>query len=179
MSTDFLSQRPTTDEYFEYYDTYIRLVPNGDIVQLGAAQLRSVSSILAGISERDAEIIHAPYAWTIKQVLGHIIDAERIFADRLHRISSGDLQPQLGMDQDVYVKGQDFSTPLLSSLAEEWQMCRQANLLLMKRIRPESWNICGTASGYSVTVRALAWMIVGHVIHHMNIVEKRLNQQAV
>ena len=175
MSVNTLAQRPTTDEYFTFYESYIRLVPDGDVIQLATDQLTNVASILAGISEDDAAIIHQPYTWTIKQVLGHIIDAERIFADRLHRISAGDSQPQLGMDQDIYVKGQDFRSPRLSSLAEEWQFCRRGNLLLMQRIQPESWNIHGTASGYPVTVRALAWMIVGHVIHHMDIVVKRLN----
>lgn len=175
MSTHRLSQRPTSDEYFEYYHAYIRLVPDGDIIETASAQLERISAILADVSEDDSQVIHAPYTWTVRQVVGHIIDAERIFADRLHRISAGDPQPQLGMDQDIYVSGNDYATPLLTSLVEEWQLCRQANLLLMKRIRPDAWNIRGSASGYPVTVRALAWMIVGHVTHHMNIVGNRLN----
>jgi uncharacterized damage-inducible protein DinB len=178
MSTHCLSQRPTSDEYFEFYHTYIRLVPDGHIIETASAQLERVSGILADVSEDDSKVIHAPYTWTIRQVLGHIIDAERIFADRLHRISSGDPQPQLGMDQDLYVNGQDFATPLLSSLAEEWQSLRRANILLMSRIRIDAWSFIGSASGYPVTVRALAWMIVGHVTHHMNIVCKRLDVAA-
>ena len=175
MSTPYLSQRPAVDEYFEYYDKYIRLVPDGDVIQTASKQLNDASLTLREITEQDSTILHAPYTWTIKQVLGHVIDAERIFADRLHRISAGDPQPQLGMDQDIFVSGNDYVTPLLSSLVEEWQHCRQANLLLMKRIRPDAWTIRGSASGYPVTVRALAWMIVGHVSHHMNIVCQRLN----
>ncbi len=175
MSASSLSQRPTSDEYFEFYNTYIRLVPNGDILQHAVNQLETVSATLKNIAEVDSTVLHAPYTWTIRQVMGHIIDAERIFADRLHRISCGDPQPQPGMDQDLYIQGQDLSSPLLSSLADEWQLLRRANILLMQRIRPDAWPIQGTASGYPVTARALAWMLVGHVTHHMNIVSKRLN----
>lgn len=174
MSNLGLSQRPEKDEYFEYYETYIRLVPNGDILQTASTQLRNISAILAAIPDEAASQVHAPYTWTIAQVLGHIIDAERIFADRLHRISSGDPQPQPGMDQDLYINGQDFTIPRLSSLAEEWSCLRQANILLIRRIRPDAWSNRGTASGYTVTPRALAWMLVGHVTHHMTIVCKRL-----
>ncbi len=175
MSTHCLSQRPTSDQYFEYYHTYIRLVPDGDIIETASAQLERVAGILTDIYEDDSQVIHAPYMWTIRQVLGHIIDVERIFADRLHRISSGDPQPQPGMDQDLYVNGQDFSSPTLAALADEWQLLRRANLLLLKRIRSDAWSIQGSASGYPVTVRALAWMLVGHVSHHMKIVCKRLS----
>jgi uncharacterized damage-inducible protein DinB len=175
MSIHQYSQRPTSEEYFEYYEKYISLVPDGDIIQSAGTQLESVTKILSGISEGDSTVLHAPYTWTIRQVLGHIIDVERIFADRLHRISSGDPQPQLGMDQDLYVNGQDFSSPLLSSLAEEWHALRRANVLLIARMRPEAWAIQGNASGYPVTARALAWMLVGHVTHHMKIVRKRLD----
>lgn len=173
MSASQFSQRPKRDEYFEYYETYIRLVPDGDIIQTATTQLDGITAVLARIPDEDSSKIHAPYTWTIGQVLGHIIDAERIFADRLHRISSGDPQPQPGMDQNIYINGQDFLTPRLSSLAEEWNLLRRANILLMKRIRPDAWSIHGTASGYTVTPRALAWMLVGHVTHHMNIVCQR------
>jgi uncharacterized damage-inducible protein DinB len=168
------TRRPSSDEYFEYYQTYIGKVPDGDIQQMASQQLQDMPRALANVSEQDAVTVQAPYTWTLKQVVGHIIDAERIFADRLHRIACGDTQPQPGMDQNAYVAASDYESPSLSDLVEEWRLCRGANLLLLKRLLPESWNNRGTASGYTVTVRALAWMLVGHVIHHMNIVEKRM-----
>lgn len=167
-------RRPGRDEYFEYYDTYVRLVPDGEIPELLKSQIDDLRSYFATVSEANASVLHKPYTWTIKQVVGHMIDAERIFADRLHRFASGDKQPQPGMDQDPYVASQDYESPSLKSLVDELLHCRQANLLLIHRLRPEAWDNRGVASGHTVSVRALAWILAGHIIHHMNIIRKRL-----
>jgi DinB superfamily len=169
-----MSPRPTTDEYFEYYATYINQVPDGDILQLAERQVSEMREFLGGISEAESMVVHPPYTWTIKQVVGHMIDAERIFADRLHRISSGDPQPQPGMDQDPYVANHDYEEPTLQVLLEELLLCRQANLLLIRRLKPTAWDVRGVASGYTFTVRALVWILVGHITHHLKIVRKRI-----
>lgn len=168
------SMRPTQDEYFAYYDTYISKVPAGNIIQQLEAQLAEVRSSLGSLSNDEAEKIHPPYTWTIKQVTGHLIDAERIFADRLHRFAMGEQQAQPGMDQDIYVSSADYRSVSLHALIEELLHCRQANILLLKRLTPEAWSRQGIASGYAVTVRALAWMLAGHIIHHLRIVKQRL-----
>ena len=170
------STRPTHDEYFEYYDTYVSKVPDGNIIQLLEEQLTEVRSLLDALSEEEAETIHPPYTWTIKQVTGHLIDTERIFADRLHRFAMGEQQEQPGMDQDIYIASADYRAVSLRALVDELLHCRQANILLLKRLTPEAWSRRGIASGYAVTVRALAWMLAGHIIHHLRIVQKRLGK---
>ena len=168
--------RPTQDEYFSYYDTYVSKVPDGNIIQRLEDQLSEVRSLLDAVPEEEAEKIHPPYTWTIKQVTGHLIDTERIFADRLHRFAMGEQQEQPGMDQDIYIASADYHSVALPALMEELLHCRQANLLLLKRLTPEAWSRHGIASGHPVTVRALAWMLAGHIIHHLRIVQKRLGK---
>lgn len=170
------STRPTQDEYFAYYDTYISKVPDGNIIARLEEQLTEVRSLLGRLSDEETDKIHPPYTWTIKQVTGHLIDAERIFADRLHRFAMGERQEQPGMDQDVYIASADYHSVSLHALMDELLHCRQANILLLKRLTPEAWSRQGIASGYSVTVRALAWMLAGHIIHHLRIVQKRLGK---
>ena len=169
-----LSERPTDSEYADYYGGYIGQVPGYQCAALLESQVTELKKFFESVSEADATIVHPPYRWTIKQVVGHMIDAERIFADRLHRFSSGDPQSQPGMDQDLYVTNHDYESPTLAVLVEEFLYCRRANLLLIQRLRPKAFDLRGTASGHSFTVRALAWILVGHVIHHMKIVRKRL-----
>ncbi|MCC6507542.1 MAG: DinB family protein [Pirellulaceae bacterium] len=166
--------RPKADEYFEYYDTYISKVPDGNIVEQLRDQVAEIEALFRPISEEVAQQIHPPYTWTIKQVMGHLIDTERIFADRLHKFAMGETQAQPGMDQDVYVASADYGSVTLSALVDELVHCRRANSLLVQRLTEEAWNRRGTASGHAVTVRALAWMLVGHVIHHAQIVTIRL-----
>ncbi len=175
MSTKTDAARPpATDEYFNYYKTYIQLVPDGDLLKLAEQQIGELSSFFQNVSESDSMTIHAPYLWSIKQVVGHLIDAERIFANRLHRFASGDLQALPGMNQDPYITNNDYETPSLKSLVDELLFCRQANLLLLRRIKPQSWDNVGVASDHPITVRALAYIMVGHIIHHMQIVRRRL-----
>ena len=167
---------PKPDEYFQYYGKYVSQVPPGDLLALAEAQVPELRQFFSSVAERDAVICHTPCTWTIRQVVGHMIDAERVFADRLHRFASGDLQPIPGIDQDVYVAGSDYETPALQSLVEELLLCRQANVLLLHRIKPEAWDHRGVASDHPVTVRALAWILVGHINHHMRIVRTRLGR---
>lgn len=169
-------RRPDRDEYFEYYDKYIQQVPPGEFFAVLSAQTSELETFLRTVTESEATVLHAPYTWTLKQVVGHLIDVERIFSDRLLRIASGDEQPQPGMDQDLYVRNSDYEAPTWSALVDELLHCRRANVLLLNRLTPTAWDRHGTASGYPVTVRALAWMLIGHVEHHAAIMRKRLSK---
>ncbi len=166
--------RPANDEYREYYGTYINRVPDGDLLMLLDTQVGELHEVLDPVTERQATTIHEPYAWTIKQVVGHLIDCERVFGNRIHRFASGDFQPVPGIDQDLYVANNDYQTPTLASLVKEMECCRNANVLMLQRIHSEAWDNRGTADGNSVSVRALAWILAGHVIHHLEIVRGRL-----
>lgn len=171
-----IDRRPDPNEYFEYYETYIGLVPNGQCLALLESQVAQLRDFFATVSESQSLALHEPYTWTIRQVVGHLIDAERIFAERLHHFAFNDLQPMNGMKQDEYVANGDYQTPELKTLVAELLLCRQANTLLVQRIKPSAWDNRGLASGYEVSVRALVWMLVGHIIHHMKIVERRIEQ---
>ncbi len=165
---------PAADEHHEYYSTYIRLVPQGELSAFMKEQIADFRSVLDNVSSDEAVRLHDPYTWTIKQVVGHLIDCERIFGNRLHRFASGDDKPLPGMDQNPYVANNDYDSPALASLVDELEYCRRANVLLLQRIKPESWNNRGLADGNPITVRALAYILAGHIIYHMKIVRKRL-----
>lgn len=171
---ELASVRPGKDEYFEYYETYISKVPDGNVLDRLVQQIDELQRFFSRLSEEQGNVVHSPYKWSVKQVAGHLIDGERIFADRLHRFALGETQEQPGMDQDVYMAGADYDRVSLAAVIEELVHCRQANVLLIKRIRPEAWSHVGVASGHAVSVRALAWMLAGHVTHHFRILEQRL-----
>lgn len=168
------SHRPAKDEYAEFYETYVRLVPDADLRDILSQQMDVIQAELNPIDEPTASMIHPPYTWTIKQVVGHLIDCERVFADRLHRFACGDEQPLPGIDQDRYVANQDFETVGLAELTTELLHLRQANLLLLRRIPDEAWDRRGTASDVSFTVRSLACIMAGHIIHHIKIIKSRV-----
>ena len=176
MTQQPITRRPGTDEYFEYYGKYVDQVPEGDLHTMLEAQVPELRSFFSHVAESDASIPHAPYTWTIKQVIGHMIDAERIFAERLHHFASGDFQPIPGMDQDIYVAAYDYAKPTLQSLVDELLLCRQSTALLVRRLPPHAWDNRGIASDHPITVRALAWILVGHINHHMSIISIRLGR---
>ncbi len=169
-----LSKRPETDEFAEYYGLYIGLVPDGNIVDLMKSQVVEIESLFENISEADASILHSPYTWTIKQVVGHLIDVERVFAYRALRFASADNRPILGMEQNPWVDNTDYESPTLKSLVEELVACRKANQLFFARLQPATWNLKGPADGNEMSVRALAYCLVGHIIHHTEIVKNRV-----
>ena len=169
------TRRPATDEYFEYYHAYVQHVPDGDLLSLCKMQIDELDEFFKGVSDADASIVHEPYNWTIKQVVGHLIDTEKIFGNRLHRFASGDFQELPGMDQNPYVDSQDYTLLDLKVLVQELLCCRQANLFYLQRIAPETWDNRGIASDQPITVRALAYILAGHINYHMEIVRKRLS----
>ncbi|MFO0941841.1 MAG: DinB family protein [Pirellulales bacterium] len=169
-------RRPNPDEFNEYYNTYISRVAEGRCLATLSNQVDELESFFRSITAEQAVTLHPPYTWTIKQVVGHLIDTERIFSERLHHFAFADFQPLPGMNQDDYIKNGDYERPALEELVAEMLLLRRANLLLIKRIKPEDFDRRGQASGYDVTVRALAWMLAGHVVYHMEIVRKRLGR---
>ena len=164
---------PAADEFNPYYGKYISLVTASDLLANMEAQLRDFSAILSPLSETDADLRYAPDKWSIKELFGHVIDTERIFAYRALRISRNDSTPLPGFEQDDYVRSSPAARSPLAALLEEFGYVRNSNLSLFKNLDQDAWMRRGTASGYTVTVRALAYIIVGHVSHHRNILEQR------
>lgn len=166
-------ERPQSSEYAPYYGTYIRQVPDGDYLEILETQLRDTTRLLGPLTEKQAEFRYAPGKWSIKEVLGHVNDAERIFSVRLLRIARGDETPLPGFEQDDYVKTANSSAQKLSSLLEEFAAVRRATIALVRSLDDSSWLRHGTASGHGVTAIAQAFIIAGHAIHHQRILAER------
>src|SRR5690348_12619159 len=132
--------RPSSREYAPYYEKYIALVPEGDIVTSLERQLDTTLTLLRGIGEAEASRRYAPDKWSIKEVVGHLIDSERVFAYRALRIARNDQTPLSGFEQDDYVRAANFDTRQLTDLAEEFEHVRRANVHLLKALNEEAWG---------------------------------------
>ena len=164
--------RPQQDEYALYYGKYIDLVPSGDFLEILQDQRRELVGLLSRLSDQQAEFRYAPEKWSIKEVLGHITDAERIFAYRLLRIARGDQTPLASVEQDGYIKNGNFAARGLSDLLEEFSAVREATICLVRSLDHDAWLRRGTASQKEISVFALAFIIAGHERHHRIILEK-------
>lgn len=169
--------RPAPSEYAPYYGNYIANVAGENVLATLEAQGRDVEAFLRSVPESQATILHAPYTWTIKQVVGHLIDAERIFAYRALRFARGDTQPLPGFDENGYVPIAEFERLALTDLADEFAAVRRSTILLFKHLPDDCWTRQGVASGSPMSVRAAAFTIAGHVDHHLAIVRKRIGKQ--
>lgn len=169
--------RPEADEYSPYYGKYIELVPTADVTTTLSRQLEETLLLLRSIPEERAGHRYAPDKWSIKELVGHLIDGERIFAYRALRFARGDETPLPGFDQDDYVKGANFDRRPLSELAEELAHVRQSTLSLLRSLDGEGWLRRGKANDQEVSVRALAYIMAGHETHHMRILRERYLQQ--
>ena len=170
--------RPDETEYLSYYGRYISLVPDGDILSMLSRQLDETLALLQSIPEERAGFRYAPDKWSIKQLVGHVIDTERIFAYRALRFARNDDTPLSGYEQDDYVRNSSFDDYPLAELSEEFANVRRANLFLFKHLSEEAWLRRGSASESEVSVRALAYILAGHELHHTAILRARYLSQA-
>lgn len=161
-------QRPQIDEYNEFYGGYVGRVPEGaDILALLSGQPEALRALLQNITDEQASIRPAPAEWSVKEVLGHVADTERVFAYRLLRIARGDQTALPGFDQDEFVNGTDFNRRSLANLLDEFELQRRANLLLAASLTVEEIDRRGVASGNPISVRAVLYILAGHVQHHI------------
>jgi uncharacterized damage-inducible protein DinB len=165
--------RPPASEYAPYYGKYIALVPEGDIVATLQRQLETTLAVLRGIDEADAGKRYAEGKWSIKEVVGHLIDSERVFAYRALRFARNDQTPLAGFEQDDYVVAADFDARTLADLAEEFEQVRRATIHLFKSLSADAWSRTGKANDNEVSVRALAYITAGHEAHHVQVLRTR------
>ncbi|HVE57242.1 MAG TPA: DinB family protein [Pyrinomonadaceae bacterium] len=165
--------RPEKSEYAEYYERYISLVGETDIVAVLENQQNELLEFFKKITEEKSLFAYAEGKWTIKEVIGHLTDGERIFAYRALRISRADQTPIEGFEQDGYIENSNFNHTKLSELTEELTLTRKSNLIFFKNLTEEAWLRTGTASENPVSVRALAYIMAGHIRHHLNILNER------
>ena len=165
--------RPGPDEYAPYYGTYVDKVPGADALAPLVAQRGSTAAALAAIPEGMASYRYAPGKWTLREVVGHLTDAERIFGYRLMRIARGDATPLASFDENSYVPEGRFERRPLKEVAAEFAVVRDGTLALLRGLDEEVLARRGVASGKPVSARALAWIIAGHEIHHMGVIDQR------
>jgi len=165
--------RPQPGEYAPFYEKYVALVPQENISGILETQLRETQQLLGGLAGHKADFRYAPDKWSIKEVLGHLADTERIFAYRLLRIARGDQTPLSGFEQDDYVKSGNFSARTLAGLLEEFAAVRHATITLLHSLEDQDWLRRGVANKNEVSVRALAYIIAGHEGHHRITLEER------
>src|SRR5215204_4661083 len=168
-----IMNRPEKTEYAEYYDRYISLIDSDEIVPVLENQLEELAEVFKEITEEKSHYAYAADKWTIKEVIGHLADGERIFAYRALRISRADKTPIEGFEQDGYIENSNFNNIPLSELTAELLYVRKGNLIFFKSLNDEAWLRTGTASDNPVSVRALAYIMAGHIRHHLKILNER------
>lgn len=166
--------RPQPGQYVAYFDNYISRVPAGaEPLTVLAEQPAGLRQLIGGLTEEQALTAYAPGKWTIKEMLLHIIDTERIFAYRALRIARGDQQPLPGFDENAYAEESGANARSLSDLFQEYDAVRQATLTLFRSFTPAQLDRTGTASNNPLSVRALLFVLPGHEAHHRHILRER------
>ena len=165
--------RPASDEYAPYYEQYTGLVPEGNILSILTQQLASTLQLLGGIDEAKANGRYAPDKWSLKELVGHLVDSERVFGYRALRFARGDQTPLAGFEQDDFVRGANFDDQTLVDLATEFKYIRLSNIQFFKSLSAEAWQRRGAANDSAVSVRALAYIMAGHEAHHVKVLRTR------
>lgn len=170
---DWEDNRPQHDEYGEFYEGYISLVDEPNVIQSLIQQGQKVYAIIRQLSEDKANHRYADDKWSVKEIIGHLIDTERIMAYRALCISRGEETSLPGYDHEAYIKEGNFEQRSLQSLSAEYDALRNANVSMFSSFTKEQLLRKGTANDATVSVRALAFIIAGHEKHHLNILERK------
>lgn len=165
-------KRPQSDEYAPYYERYVRLVPDGDILETLALQARTTRALLAGLGPDKAGYRYAPDKWSVRDVLGHVTDAERVFTYRALCFARGGVE-QPGFEENDYARAAGCERFTLDELLTDFHAVREASLALFRRFDAAAWNRRGVANGQGISVRALAWLVAAHELHHVAVLRER------
>ena len=174
--TESVISPPAAHEYNAYYEQYVGKVPSGDFTTMFAGQPEMLQDLLGNLPAGEDSQLHEPYTWTLKQVIGHLIDVERLFSTRMLRIGVGDETPMPGMDQNAYIDGLNYDNVSMSALLNEFAAIRAANVLLVERMGSTALQRMGTASGHKVSARGNLYIMAGHVEYHAEIIRRRLQK---
>jgi len=165
--------RPDISEYDPYYEHYVSLAAGHDIIGLLGSQPTRLQDIFTAMPEEKGDFRYAEGKWSIKELLGHIIDGERMFAYRTFRISRGDETPIEGFEQDGYIENAHSNDRSFADLLDEFSLLRRANMIFFKNMTDDAWLRAGTANNVKVSVRALAYIMAGHIEHHLEVLKDR------
>lgn len=170
-------KRPKKSEYAPFHETYLKVVPpRGTAQALLKKTFKEAQQVFASLPEEMGNYAYEPGKWTIKQMLIHLIDAERVFAYRTLSFMRGDRIALPGFNQDIWMEGVDVSARTIKDLLKEWKVVRDNTLFLLAQCTEEQSVFVGTASGWKVTPRAMFFVIIGHQIHHMNVLREKYLQ---
>jgi phosphinothricin acetyltransferase len=170
-----MTKRPDASEHAPYYQKYIALVPEDDVLAALEAQLGETLAVVGGLPEARGGERHPPYTWSVKEVVGHLTDTERVMGYRALRFARADSTPLPGFDENAFARAADFDRVPLRELVQEFEAVRRSHLLLFRHLDEAAWSRAGEANGDRVTVRALAYILVGHGRHHTAILGRRLS----
>jgi hypothetical protein len=167
------SARPAAGEHTPYFGRYVTLVPDGPIVETLGRQIEETTALLRSVPRDREDHRYAEGKWSVKEVVGHLADAERVFSYRALRFARGDETPLAGFDENTYVPAGRFGARSLRSVGDEYHAVRDATVRLLDPLDDAAFSRRGTASDNPITVRALAWIIAGHERHHVAILRER------
>lgn len=156
-----------------YFHTYINRVEEGDILEILRSQIKEVRDFFTAIPEEKWEYAYAEGKWTLKELLGHLIDTERVFGYRGLRFSRKDAIDIPGFDENLFVANGGFNERSSESLMEEFELCRRSNLLMLENLPEGGFELLGSANSLLSSVGAIAWILAGHPIHHIGVVKER------
>lgn len=165
--------KPAIGDYPAYYANYINLVEEGSVQEILLIQLEEMTALISHVNEEQANYRYAQGKWTLKEVIGHITDTERIMSYRLLRFARGDQTELAGYDDELYVVEAAFHSRSLSDLLEEFTAVRHSTISLIKSLTLKSWDKKGNANNGAISVAALAYIIAGHELHHRRIIEEK------
>jgi DinB family protein len=165
--------RPTDQEYATFQSTYVTLVPEDDVLPVLREQAAVMRTLAARVPADKETHTYGPGKWTVRQVFGHVTDAERVFSYRALCFSRSDHTPLPAFDENSYVDHARFNDVPLADLVEEFVLLRSANVKMFESLRADQWTSSGVANKNSISVRALAYVMAGHVRHHVNILRDR------
>jgi len=165
--------RPDPAEYGDAYAHYLAVAPDGDALVLHEVQTREVATTFGGLSEAQAGFRYAPGKWSLKDLLQHLTDAERIFAYRCLRLGRGDATPLAGFEEDAYAVSAQADDHSLAGLLADFLAVRAASLTLFRSLGPADWDHRGSTSGKSITARCLPYIMLGHTEHHLQVIRER------
>ncbi len=165
--------RPAADEYFTYYGGYISKVEGEHLIETLESRCAFVEELFSSISAEKSLFRYAEGKWSIRELLGHLIDTERIMAYRALRFARADTNELAGMEQDDYIDNANFDNCLWPDLIEEFLLVRRSHILMFGQFPDEAWDRRGVANGHEISVRALGYIIAGHEIHHTDILVDR------
>lgn len=168
-----MNRRPAEDEYATYYHEYVSRVPDGDLLETLDSEMHRVVELLDPLDDEGARFRYADGKWSVKEVLGHVIDGERLFAFRALAFGRGDGEAFPSFDEQLYVRSGRFDERDLDGLLEEFRLVRLSTIALFRSFEADVWDRRGTASGCEFTTRAKAWLLAGHQAHHTDVLAER------